>query len=206
MTGEVTLQGRVLPIGGLKQKVLAAHAAGLTDVIIPERNRADLDDIPADVREAMTFHPVMTIGEVLSLALEPKPSRSCMRCRQCKPLPEEVARAADLLGRRWMLAILWASAEEGAVRFNEFKQALEGIPPRTLALRLVELENAGVLERRVRRHPSAAGRVPADADAAAGSARSSTRCARTLRTPELSSCSPKSGARHVARCQAPSTR
>ena len=72
MTGEVTLQGRVLPIGGLKQKVLAAHAAGLTDVIIPERNRADLDDIPADVREAMTFHPVMTIGEVLNLALAPK--------------------------------------------------------------------------------------------------------------------------------------
>jgi ATP-dependent Lon protease len=72
MTGEVTLQGRVLPIGGLKQKVLAAHAAGLTDVVIPERNRADLDDVPADVREAMRFHPVMTIGEVLDLALEPK--------------------------------------------------------------------------------------------------------------------------------------
>jgi DNA-binding HxlR family transcriptional regulator len=72
-----------------------------------------------------------------------------MRFKQCTPLPEVVARAADLLGRRWMLAILWASAEEGAVRFNEFKQALEGIPPRTLALRLVELENAGVLERRV---------------------------------------------------------
>ncbi|MGZ4290836.1 MAG: S16 family serine protease, partial [Gaiellaceae bacterium] len=73
MTGEVTLQGRVLPIGGLKQKVLAAHAAGLTDVIIPERNRADLEDVPADVREAMRFHPVMTLGEVLDLALEPKP-------------------------------------------------------------------------------------------------------------------------------------
>jgi len=72
MTGEVTLQGRVLPIGGLKQKVLAAHAAGLTDVIIPERNRADLDDVPEDVREAMHFHPVMTLGEVLDLALEPK--------------------------------------------------------------------------------------------------------------------------------------
>jgi ATP-dependent Lon protease len=75
MTGEVTLQGRVLPIGGLKQKVLAAHAAGLTDVIIPERNRADLDDVPADVREAMSFHPVMTLGEVLELALESKQSR-----------------------------------------------------------------------------------------------------------------------------------
>jgi ATP-dependent Lon protease len=71
MTGEVTLQGRVLPIGGLKQKALAAHAAGLTDVIIPERNRADLEDVPAEVREALAFHPVMTLGEVLDLALEP---------------------------------------------------------------------------------------------------------------------------------------
>src|SRR5665213_2525759 len=71
MTGEVTLQGRVLPIGGLKQKVLAAHAAGLTDVIIPERNRADLDDVPADVKAEMSFHPVMTLDEVLELALEP---------------------------------------------------------------------------------------------------------------------------------------
>ncbi len=71
MTGEITLQGRVLPIGGVKQKVLAAHAAGLTDVILPERNRADLDDVPEHVRDEMTFHPVMTIGEVLELALEP---------------------------------------------------------------------------------------------------------------------------------------
>jgi ATP-dependent Lon protease len=71
MTGEVTLQGRVLPIGGLKQKVLAAHAAGLTDVIIPERNRADLEDIPEDVMTEMSFHPVMTLDEVLALALEP---------------------------------------------------------------------------------------------------------------------------------------
>jgi ATP-dependent Lon protease len=70
MTGEVTLQGRVLPIGGVKQKVLAAHAAGLTEVILPERNRADLDDVPEEVRSEMTFHPVMTIGEVLDLALE----------------------------------------------------------------------------------------------------------------------------------------
>jgi ATP-dependent Lon protease len=73
MTGEVTLQGRVLPIGGLKQKALAAHAAGLTDVIIPERNRADIDDIPEDVRNELTFHPVMTLDEVLALALEPAP-------------------------------------------------------------------------------------------------------------------------------------
>jgi ATP-dependent Lon protease len=71
MTGEITLQGRVLPIGGLKQKALAAHAAGLTDVVIPERNRGDLDDIPKEVRDTVRFHPVMTIGEVLELALEP---------------------------------------------------------------------------------------------------------------------------------------
>jgi ATP-dependent Lon protease len=71
MTGEVTLQGRVLPIGGFKQKALAAHAAGLTDVILPERNRGDLDDIPEEVREQMTFHPVMTVQEVLDVALEP---------------------------------------------------------------------------------------------------------------------------------------
>jgi ATP-dependent Lon protease len=73
MTGEITLQGRVLPIGGLKQKVLAAHAAGITDIIIPERNRADLDDIPENVRNEIEFHPVMAIDEVLKLALEETP-------------------------------------------------------------------------------------------------------------------------------------
>jgi ATP-dependent Lon protease len=71
MTGEVTLQGRVLPIGGFKQKALAANAAGLTDVILPERNRGDLDEIPKEVRDQMTFHPVMTVQEVLDRALEP---------------------------------------------------------------------------------------------------------------------------------------
>jgi ATP-dependent Lon protease len=71
MTGELTLQGRVLPIGGLKQKVLAAHAAGLTDVVIPERNRADLDDVPERVREELRFHPVMSLDEVLDVTLEP---------------------------------------------------------------------------------------------------------------------------------------
>jgi ATP-dependent Lon protease len=73
MTGEVTLQGRVLPIGGLKQKVLAAHAAGLTDVILPERNRGDIDDVPQDVRDQISFHPVMSVEEVLRLALDPEP-------------------------------------------------------------------------------------------------------------------------------------
>jgi ATP-dependent Lon protease len=72
MTGEVTLQGRVLPIGGVKQKVLAAHAAGLTDVILPARNEPDLDDVPREVREQMRFHPVTSVEEVLALALEPQ--------------------------------------------------------------------------------------------------------------------------------------
>jgi len=76
MTGEVTLQGRVLPIGGVKQKVLAAHAAGLTDVILPERNRGDMDEVPQEVRDAMSFHFAMTIDEVLAVALEPAPITS----------------------------------------------------------------------------------------------------------------------------------
>jgi ATP-dependent Lon protease len=76
MTGEVTLQGRVLPIGGVKQKVLAAHAAGLTDVILPERNRGDVDDVPQEVREAMGFHFAMTIDEVIAVALESAPVAS----------------------------------------------------------------------------------------------------------------------------------
>jgi ATP-dependent Lon protease len=70
MTGEVTLQGRVLPIGGVKQKVLAAHRAGITEVILPKRNEGDLDDVPEKVREEIAFHLVETIDEVLSLALE----------------------------------------------------------------------------------------------------------------------------------------
>lgn len=74
MTGELTLQGKVLPIGGLKQKVLAAHAAGLTEVILPDRNRGDLDDVPDDVREAMAFHPSIALPEVIDRALEPVPT------------------------------------------------------------------------------------------------------------------------------------
>jgi ATP-dependent Lon protease len=70
MTGEVTLQGRVLPIGGLKQKVLAAHRAGLREVILPKRNEGDLDDVPEQVREEIAFHPVETVDEVLSFALD----------------------------------------------------------------------------------------------------------------------------------------
>ncbi len=70
MTGELTLQGRVLPIGGLKQKVLAAHRAGLTEVILPTRNADDLDELPESITEAMTFHPLDDISNVLEIALE----------------------------------------------------------------------------------------------------------------------------------------
>jgi ATP-dependent Lon protease len=69
MTGEVTLQGRVLPIGGVKQKVLAAHRAGLTEVVLPERNGPDLEDVPEEVRDTMTFHLAATIADVLTPAL-----------------------------------------------------------------------------------------------------------------------------------------
>ncbi|HVH21038.1 MAG TPA: S16 family serine protease, partial [Pseudonocardia sp.] len=74
MTGEVTLQGKVLPIGGVKQKLLAAHRAGLTDVIIPKRNEPDLDDLPEAVRGQLKVHPVGDVAEVLALALEPAPA------------------------------------------------------------------------------------------------------------------------------------
>jgi ATP-dependent Lon protease len=72
MTGEVTLQGRVLPIGGVKQKVLAAQRAGLTEVILPARNGPDLDDVPEPTRDAMSFHLVEDVRDVLTVALEPE--------------------------------------------------------------------------------------------------------------------------------------
>jgi ATP-dependent Lon protease len=71
MTGEVSLTGRVLPIGGVKQKLLAAHRAGITTVIIPKRNEPDLDDVPAEILEALEVHPVSDVRQVLKLALEP---------------------------------------------------------------------------------------------------------------------------------------
>jgi ATP-dependent Lon protease len=73
MTGEVTLQGRVLPIGGLKQKVLAAQRAGLTTVVLPMRNGPDLEDVPESVREQMTFHLAEDVTQVLDWALEAAP-------------------------------------------------------------------------------------------------------------------------------------
>ena len=71
MTGEVTLSGRVLPIGGVKQKLLAAQRAGLTEVFVPARNEPDLDDVPAEIREQLTVRPVGRVTDILDLALEP---------------------------------------------------------------------------------------------------------------------------------------
>jgi len=74
MTGEITLRGRVLPIGGVKEKVLGAHRAGIKEVIIPKANEADLEDVPDEVRAQLTFHPVETLSEVLAIALVEAPA------------------------------------------------------------------------------------------------------------------------------------
>ena len=71
MTGEVTLNGRVLPIGGVKQKLLAAQRAGLTTVFVPKRNEPDLDDVPADVLETITIIPTTDVAELVGPAIEP---------------------------------------------------------------------------------------------------------------------------------------
>jgi ATP-dependent Lon protease len=76
MTGEVSLTGRVLPIGGVKQKLLAAHRAGITTVLIPQRNEPDLDDVPEEIRHQLTIHPVGDVREVLRLALDPVPAEA----------------------------------------------------------------------------------------------------------------------------------
>ena len=69
MTGEITLRGRVLPIGGLKEKVLGAHRAGIKHIILPIENEADLEDVPDEVRQLLSFHPVATLPDVLRIAM-----------------------------------------------------------------------------------------------------------------------------------------
>jgi len=81
MTGEITLRGQVLPIGGLKEKVLAAHRAGLKAVILPKRNMRDLDDIPEDVRSQITFIPVERMEEVVAAALTRPPATAARKHR-----------------------------------------------------------------------------------------------------------------------------
>ena len=91
MTGEVTLQGRVLPIGGVRQKVLAAHRAGLTTVVLPVRNGPDLEDVPEAVRDEMTFHLAADIGEVLAAALVGRAPRPRRPGRRGRPTPRMAA-------------------------------------------------------------------------------------------------------------------
>jgi ATP-dependent Lon protease len=79
MTGEITLRGQVMPVGGIKEKVLAAHRSGLQTVILPSRNEADLEDLPDDVREAIKFIFVDIVDEVLEAALMPPPARKPKR-------------------------------------------------------------------------------------------------------------------------------
>jgi ATP-dependent Lon protease len=69
MTGEITLRGRVLPIGGLKEKVLGAHRAGIKTIILPKANEPDIEDVPEEVRNVLSFHPVETLNQVLAIAL-----------------------------------------------------------------------------------------------------------------------------------------
>jgi ATP-dependent Lon protease len=76
MTGEITLRGLVLPVGGIKEKVLAAHRAGITTVILPKRNEKDLEEVPGEVKKRMKFHFVHRMDEVIGLALQKKPRKN----------------------------------------------------------------------------------------------------------------------------------
>jgi ATP-dependent Lon protease len=82
MTGEITLRGRALPIGGLKEKVLGAHRAGIKHIIIPRQNAADVEDVPEEVRKELTFHPVDTLAEVLPVALVSEPAPATAKPRR----------------------------------------------------------------------------------------------------------------------------
>jgi ATP-dependent Lon protease len=99
MTGEITLRGAVLPVGGIKEKVLAAYRAGIKTVILPEWNRKDLEDIPADVQKKMAFHFVSDMMDVLKLTLEPakeKPAvKKTVKSQGAKPSAKKTAKTAN---------------------------------------------------------------------------------------------------------------
>jgi ATP-dependent Lon protease len=78
MTGEITLRGKVLPIGGLKEKALAAHRAGIRTIVLPKWNMVDADEIPAELRKELTFVPVDTLDQVLDAALAPVPETTAI--------------------------------------------------------------------------------------------------------------------------------
>jgi hypothetical protein len=161
MTGEITLQGRVLPIGGLKQKVLAPPCRGLTDIVIPERNRADLEDIPENVREEISFHPVMSIAEVLRPgARGGAGAAQCLGVSDHEPVPEDVRRAADVLERRYAVSILYASHHglHGGSPELPPRRSAPSRPPTLAPASRRAREAQGVLRREVRDAPTAARR------------------------------------------------
>jgi ATP-dependent Lon protease len=86
MTGEITLRGRVLPIGGVKEKVLGAHRAGITTIILPKDNEADIEDVPEEVRKVLTFHPVGTLEEALKIALIEEKDQEAVREKKEKAI------------------------------------------------------------------------------------------------------------------------
>ncbi len=91
MTGEITLRGRVLPIGGLKEKVLGAHRAGISVIVLPKANEADMEDIPEEVRNVLEFHPVETLDEVFAVALLPSTKPVTTRKTEMEEAEEEAA-------------------------------------------------------------------------------------------------------------------
>ena len=91
MTGEITLRGRVLPIGGLKEKVLGAHRAGIGTIVLPKANEADMEDIPEEVRNVLTFYPVETLDEVFAVALLPATKPVSTRKTEMEEAEEEAA-------------------------------------------------------------------------------------------------------------------
>jgi ATP-dependent Lon protease len=94
MTGEITLRGRVLPIGGVKEKVLGAHRAGITTIILPKDNEAHIEDIPEDVRSQLTFHCVRTLDELFELALLPATRPVRTRKTEMEQAEEEAKKSA----------------------------------------------------------------------------------------------------------------
>jgi ATP-dependent Lon protease len=101
MTGEITLRGKVLPIGGLKEKVMAAHRAGLQRVILPRRNEPDLEDVPAEIKDQMKFILADTLDDVLKASLEPAGKPSAARTPRARPASPTArpARGAKPRGR-----------------------------------------------------------------------------------------------------------
>ena len=94
MTGECTLRGRVLPVGGIKAKVLAAHRAGISRVILPQKNARDLDDVPKEARDAMEFIFADDMSQVISAALEPLDAPGAEVTLQASPPPREMHTSA----------------------------------------------------------------------------------------------------------------